>query len=602
MVGRGPAAGPPPVRGEGAGPAVSRDTEPEGPRGAAVRGWPYRRWVAALCAVHVLAGLLLYEPTLFPGGDNAGYMILGEALRSGAGYVDLHLPDAPVHTKYPPLYPALLAVLGWAGGLQLFKLASLALTAGAVALTALLGRRWAGPVVGLAGGLVMALNPVLLDYSHFVLSEAPFLFLVLLSLWAAGRAADAPGDRPGGGAGRSGDAPGRAGGDEGARARGTGGTGRDGDGARWAAAALAAGAGAFLTRTAGLPLLVALALHPALQRRWRRAGAAAAVALVTAGGWALFQRLGAPGQAGYLQELLMVNPYEPAAGTVGAAGLVRRTAVNFWSYLTDVVPHALTGSRASAGGLAAAGGILVGGLAAGGWIRRCLHRIGPAELFLFLYVGTISAWPSVWTDQRFLLPALPAIVLYAVHGAEGLAGRVGRPAGGGAATPAAVGGLTALLLAGGAWSAARTVPERVSCFAAWRADRPCVAPAYASFFAAARWARDHTPADAVIVNRKPRIFYWIARRRGDVYPYSSEPRVVMGAMEEMGADYVVVDAVSGTTGRYLVPAVEAHGNRFEVVYREGRPPTWILRFMPPPGTALLPRGEGPPEERRGASG
>ena len=59
-------------------------------------------WAGIAVALHVLLGLVLYDPTLFTGGDNAGYMILGDALRSFRGYLDLHLPETPLHTKYPP--------------------------------------------------------------------------------------------------------------------------------------------------------------------------------------------------------------------------------------------------------------------------------------------------------------------------------------------------------------------------------------------------------------------------------------------------------------------------------------------------------------------
>lgn len=539
-----------------------------GARGGRLRGIGFRGWVAVACGLHLAAGALLFEPTLFPGGDNAGYMILAEALRSGAGYVDLHLPDAPVHTKYPPAYPTLLAVLGWMGGLQLFKLSSLALTTGAVAFAAGLGRRWGDtPMIGVLAGLLFALNPVLLDYSHYVLSEALFVFLVLLSLWAAAR------------------------------------SDRDRRGSRWFGLAVAAAAAAFLTRTAGLPLLAALVALPALRKQRRRAASAAAAAVLVAGGWALFQRLGAPDQAGYLQQLLMVDPYDPAAGTVGPAGLVRRTAENFWRYVVDVLPGSLTGDGAAPGPLRGVVGILVAGLAVCGWTRRCVGEIRAGELFVFLYLGTVAAWPSVWTDRRFLLPVLPLIVIYGLIGVSTLAGALGSGGSGnreaGSAALAGrlqtlvVAGVAALLAAGELRAVGAKVPDRLRCLRAYRAGDPCVAPRQASFYAAARWASGKTPPDAVFINRKPRIFYWISRRRGTVYPYSSEPEVVMAGIDEAGADYVVIDRISGTTARYLVPAVEAHRSRFRVVYREGSPPTWILRYRLPAGTALGRPGPGP---------
>jgi hypothetical protein len=139
------------------------------------------------------------------------------------------------------------------------------------------------------------------------------------------------------------------------------------------------------------------------------------------------------------------------------------------------------------------------------------------------------------------------------------------------------------------------------CLAGWRSGSPCVPPAYARFYAAAEWVEGNTAGEAVVVNRKPRLFYWISGRQGDLYPYSSDPSVVLEAIEAMGADYVVVDAISGTTARYLVPAIEAHLSRFVVLHREEGPATWVLRFRRQAGTARA----GPPEPgarraRRGA--
>lgn len=536
-----------------------------------------RGWILALCAAHFVLGLLLWEPVLFSGGDNAGYMILGESLRTGAGYLDLYLPDAPVHAKYPPLYPAILGLLGWIGGLQLFKLASLGFTTAAVALAASLGtappaaagragsaeagraERHApetaprGPALLAAG--VLAISPVLLEHSHLVLSEAPFLFFVLLGLWALE-------------------------------------SGRD----RWGLA-LGAGAAAFLTRTAGLPLLVALILYAALRGEKRRVLAAVFVAAAAAGGWALFQRLGAPAQPGYLQELVMIDPYDPSAGTVGAAGLVERAASNLWLYASHVLPASLAGggegpaASGGAGALRLSLGLVATGLALAGWLRRMTRRIGGGELFTLLYLGLISVWPSVWTGERFLLPVLPFLLLYAVEGA-GLMGRGATGVGGGGRRIAVL--LVAAVLAlPAALHGVRTVPERLECMAGYRAGQPCTAPAVERFYEMARWSRDGTPADAVIVNRKPRLFYWISGRRGDVYPYTSRPEILLQELAEIGAEYVVVDNLSATTPRYLIPAIQASPGRFEVVHQTAAPATWLFRFLPSPGTAL-----GPPASPR----
>lgn len=546
--------------------------EPGAPESRGAWGLGPAGWAAAASGLHLVAGVLLFEPTLFSGGDNAGYVILGEALRSGAGYVDLYLPEAPIHTKFPPAYPALLALLGWVGGVQLFKAVSLLMTAGAVYLTVRLGTAWLGTRGGALAGLVLALNPVLLEYGHWILSEAPFVVLVMLSLWALerGRAAEAT-------AAEAGRDPVR-----GATLS-----------RRWWGLGLLAAVAAFLTRTAGLPLLLAVSLAPLLAGRRRRGLVASGTTFVVAGGWALFQRLGAPGRTGYLQELLMVDPYDPSLGRVDLAGLFGRLAENAWAYVSGILPTSLTGAGGPGGeaSLLAVAGIALAALTLGGWVERGLRRLGAAELFLALYAGLIALWPEVWTDRRFLLPALPLVVLYALLGARRIGWivtrRLGR-GGGRSGTREGWGAAIALSLAlavPASLDAARKTPDRIRCLAAYRADRPCQPAALTSFYQAARWARDGTPEEAVVVNRKPRLFYLFSKRRGAVYRFSSEPRIVLDDLYAKGADYVVVDAISGTTVRYLVPSIEAHPDRFSVVYREGRPPTWILRLRPERPTA-----------------
>ncbi len=504
-------------------------------------------WALALTALYIVAGLLLYEPALFPGGDNADYMILGEALRTGEGYRDLHLPGAPLHAKYPPGYPAVLAMLGLLGGIQWFKVSSLVLGALGVWTLAHLGRTLTSERAALAAVALLAVSPVLLEYSHYVLSEAPFTSLVLLSLYFASRPQESA-------------------------------AGRD------FAFALIFAVAAFLTRTAGLALLAALPLGELAHRRGRRAGVAALVGVSVAALWGLYQRAAAPGRPGYLQELLLINPYDPAAGRAAVADLVTRTAANAWTYVSRVLPESLMGVTATeVSVLGTLLGIVMAGSALSGWVARARESVRTPEIFALMYGALIVVWPSVWTDRRFLLPLLPLVLLYAVHGADRLGERLADRRGW-----LATAGLTLLVGGVATRSIVGLIPERRECVASFRAGAPCDPPALASLYAAARWTGDNTPPDAVVANRKPSLFFWFSRRQGDLYRYSSEPELVLRGLEEMGADYVVVDQVSATTLRYLVPAVQQHPDRFTVVYKAGEPATLVLRFNRRPQTASHP--------------
>ena len=70
-----------------------------------------RAWPGGAGAVSAAAAILLTmswsEP---PRYDGAGYATLGRSLAVGRGYREIHRPDAPRHTHFPPGYPGVLAV------------------------------------------------------------------------------------------------------------------------------------------------------------------------------------------------------------------------------------------------------------------------------------------------------------------------------------------------------------------------------------------------------------------------------------------------------------------------------------------------------------
>ncbi|MXW68367.1 MAG: hypothetical protein F4Z72_15385 [Gemmatimonadales bacterium] len=494
----------------------------------------FRFIAAGFAALHLVLGVLVFEPILFTGGDNAHYLILGEALRTGEGYRDLYLPGTPLHARYPPLFPMFLAVLGWVGGVNLAKAAMLLLTAGIVWITAHFARRHSGAGPAVAAAALLSVNPTLLEYGHYVLSEAPFTLLVLTALLFSQR-----------------------------------------EGRQGAVLMTLAACAAFATRSAGMALLLALPMARLLagsrrQAVWSAVGGATAMA-----SWLVYQRFAAADAPSYLEVLLQRDPYTPESGTLEFTELVTRVAGNTWTYASRILPETLFGPGAGTGGVSMVLGLGVALAALVGWAIFARERARGPELFVVLYGGIIATWPSAWSDRRFLLPLIPVILTFAVAAVWRL--------------PRAPRrwlwwAVPAVLAAFGTSWIARTAPGRLECAASYAVGAPCDGPQWASLYAAAIWARENTQPDAIIANRKPRLFYWYSRRRGDAYPLSSDPDVVLGGLEEMGADYVVVDQVSGTTGRYLVPAIQAYQTRFELVYEDGDPPSYIFRLLPAPAS------------------
>jgi hypothetical protein len=530
---------------------------------------PRARWALAALVLLLVHGFLLARvafPGPHSGGDNAAYLSLASALASGEGYVELWDPFEPPHAKYPPAYPLLLALLAALGATTwgAFKALSAVLVAGA----ALLVLAWAGGRRGLGAGLAVAglaaLSAGWIEASRWVLSEPLFLVGVFGALWGADRAGLA-------GAG--------GGGDEGEGGPSTHGA--------WTAVAAAGALLALFTRTAGLPLLVALLLLLAWRRRFRALAGVAGVSALPVALWVLRGR--SAGEGAYQDEFWLANPYDPALGTVGVGGLLVRGWTNLRLYAGEVLGGEWWGGLGAGGGVITALGVTLLLVALAGWGRRLVRReAGLAELFLPLYGGLVLLWPEVWSGDRFVLPLYPLLLFWA---GETVAWGVGAVRAPGSREPGAFPrpapatlacGVLALALALPAAASVRGVAETAErCRSFTRLDPwGCYAPPLAHFRDAAAWAGVNLPEDAVVINRKPRIFLALGGRPGRVFPFLPEAGPLLELADALGARYLLVDRVDGVSAAYLPRIVGSRPAAF-CFLREWGDDTALLGILPP---------------------
>jgi hypothetical protein len=465
---------------------------------------------AVLAVVHLLLALLTVQPAPHTGGDNAAYIALGQSLFQHHEYRSLYDPGTPLHTQYPPVFPAVLGsamALGLEPWFQL-KLIIALFSAIAVGVTYLWIRRRRRPMLALGVSLLLAASPGVLELGRWILSDVPFWMFTAISLWAFERL------RP--------------------ELRG-----------RFAVAVVATIL-AYFTRSAGLPLLVAAFGWLTLRRHWKQLAVLAAVALPLAGAWWLRAKL--QGGVDYVSQFWLVDPYTPALGRIGAIDLFDRVLDNASRYINIHLPILLTGNTGTAP-LAAGLGVL--GLGIFGWVKR-LRRPTLAELFLPLYIGLLLVWPSVWSGERFLLPALPLLLCYAGDGLVRVA-RALRPAAALATGVAAV----ALVAVLGLPADVASVRASGRCMLDYRTGNryPCLAPVWGEFFRIGEWSRTALPDGAVVISRKPRLFWAISGRQGIVYPFSDRATDLIRAAQDVGARYIVLDGLGTLSQRYLVPAL-----------------------------------------------
>jgi len=496
----------------------------------------------ALALVALAANIFAFDARLNTNGDNAQYLVLGESILAGKGLAHINSPKAEPHTKYPFLYPLILAgVLAiFPGGLIAAKIVSVAAGVGSVLLVFLLLRARGWPLIAFGAALATAVSPHVLEFSRITLAEIVYLCISLATLLVLERALASREER-------------------------------------WPrlALVLAGIAACYFTKSVGLALALAAPAAFAFRRRFR-----AAIFLLVGFGALSFPwylRNKAVGQENlYLDYFLMKDPYREGSGTITGEEFAERVAANVVKYErffipNGFVPQAFTGARGAPAfeGLLFAVPLL---LTLAGIVFAMRGGAIATELYVLTFLAMIHMWPDVWSGTRFFLPLVPLFFAYALFGAERAAA---------ALLPAAAKRRSArtIVLA----AASLLVLVNLAATVEARGARRGYTPDWTNFFAAAEWIRANTPADAIVASRSSYILYWKTHRKTVGYRFTENAEEVFKDLMDSGARYVLIDNFfwTGTTGRYLLPALQAHPDRFRIVWDAENPPTYVIELLRP---------------------
>lgn len=517
-----------------------KETPPRCSRWAVWEAWICQREryiILGLLAVYLLFSILLFDPKPFVGGDNAAYVHLSRALASGRGLVELWTPEQRPHTQYPFGFPLLLAPISLLGLPYVwYKIVPwLAGLAGIV--FAWLFFRKRNAVAALAMALLTAVNVHYLEYGHWVLSELPFLAGLMLTLLLLQRWEDTQ-KWP------------------------------------WFLGMVLATACCIHLRSAGQALLAAIFLYLLFKRKYRWAAIFLVSGIVLVMPWSWRNRhFGMAG--GYLDQFLMRDPYQPELGRAALSEMALRIWINLKLYLGTIWPQMM------------APGSVTSGPSPLGWLlftvislpvligAAAVIRQGRAEGWLALcYLGLCLLWPEAWTDLRFSLPLLPIDLWLMFQGYRLLSGRVFK------AHKAAAAVIFLCLSALSLVSIGTRAEANLGMLAEYlRGDKLSgYDPQWRSFFQAAAWMRDNSARESIVVSRKPPLFSLISGRRSYCYPFTTNTDSMIKSLER--ADYVMVEPVSGTGQRYLIPAIQPLvDKRFRVIQVTGNPATYVLKVI-----------------------
>lgn len=522
--------------------------------------------VAVILGGYATLAWVSRTPGVTHSNDDALYMLLGDQL-THFSYRETFKIGAPRHGQYPPLWPALLGLTQLlTGGSETarFLLVTVLMTA-ALALFFDLCRRllpqWLAVVVLLGA----AYNPFTINFGGKVMSEAAFLFWIMLALWALERA-------------RESEMPRRL----------------------FLLAAVAALAAA-LTRTIGLTLLAGVICSWLWQRRWRPALTLGAVTAVFVGGWLAWTLIHHEGVAGrsYVADAAQVTQDRSVGlGTSSpVVAMARKVALRVRLQLTDLVPSGLPFPTVEGTPVDNLVWLAVT-LVLGAFGAAAYWRLLPAAiLYLVFYCGLLSVWP--WAPRRFFVPLQPIVLLGFVLGILELQ-RVWRQMARYGQLVAAA--LVAVVLSASIPQVIANAQQRLRCdrSAVWASDG-CYNVDQRAFFAAVAYARDSLPSTArFLVEREAAFAYHTGRTVQHAQaPLRLSDQEFRAYLTKASIEYIVLSRLTESEVLGVVPKLLSNCEYLAPV-RRFAPSGRIYRLMSTPAPAEgnacsdLREGIGPP--------
>ena len=485
---------------------------------------------------------LVFNPSMFTGGDNAQYITLAKSLLQGE-YRNLAFIGQPIEIEIPPGYPILIAPL-----VALFpnsfiptKLLSFFAMLAGIWVTLLLFDRFKIPkIAGMLFGLALLANPLFNEFSHWTLTEAPYFALSIFGVFLFDKFYDSD-KMP-----------------------------------RFITASAVIFLSMFI-RPVAVPLVFSAIIFLLVRKMFKRAGIFALTGAILYGPWFLRNVLTRQGgeESFYLVNFFGSN----TGGDTESPGLVDRVLSNLKSYLFRDLPTVFTSIGGKTGTMFTILGLVATMIIIVGLVILFKHKKSFMPYYIVLYFGMLMVYNPRFATFRYLMPIIP-IMLISIWIAFGIE----KPLNLSIYRNWAIHGIASAMILMSMIAyvpTARANSKVLKSYSAGNKYAGLPHVAWVRFIEACEWIRQNTPPDAGLISRKPRISFILSERPGKVYEFTQNTAVIMAEIDSIGANYVIIDRISGTTQAYLIPTIQAYPHRFETVYQTSEPKTFVLKVLPP---------------------
>lgn len=513
---------------------------------------PLKPWLLAGVTAAILTALAIFYwlgLTSLAGvvHDDVIYLVTGKSLAESGAYRIVSQPGEPFQIAYPPLYPALLALVWkvlptFPANLWAFKLLNiLAALAGVLLTYRLVTHTYGAPrAQGWMVAGLLAVSSFFFSFMDLTMSEMLFSTVLVGTLIGLERLPDRPD------AGRA-----------------------------WLRIVVAIGALVtlvLLVRTIAITLAGAVVLWLLLRRQWRLAiasGGAIVAWQLPWQGWIWWVKAHAPASWDYMGWI------NGASDGLSPLSLLSNMPGNTWALVSASVPlavapllqHEVIARPLQALGLAGllrGLGLLVTIVVFAGLVRSARERLRLFHVFLAAYVALLLIFP--WDPSRYIVAVTPLLLFAFVRGAWWLADTTPRHA---PRWRRAVAWSLALSLVG---LSAGAGTARIVSFAKRPAHHDALVPAsvrlqQADEQALVTWSRGHMPPEGVWLHHRDPLMFLLTGHKAVTYGDGPHPAPASRALFRKHPTYLVVYPAPQehfTAHRQLL---ETHPGKLSLVFR-----------------------------------
>lgn len=482
----------------------------------------------------------IYDEKLHMGGDNADYYLLGKALEKGEGYVNISNVDKSPAFHFPPGYPLIVAAVMKVFGHEIttIKTANGVFLIASLLLCFILFSKFTRNLhISFVASFLVMLNGTMLSFSTAMYSEVPFVFFTMLSLYFFLQIKDLNNFI------------------------------KDPNFYLFVVTSVFS----YYIRTIGISLFGGIMLYLIIRKHWKFLGVYAGSIIALALPWIIRNKMLGLGNT-YLQQLVMVNPYQPEHGFANPLELLARLWRNLERYISKEIPAGVLNSVEVdyTVGTTAPWHLWVYGILALGIMIFGIYKLKEKRTLLVSYIignfGILLLWPDVYFGSRFMISMIPFFVLFICLGIKELLDQF-------VFQRFFKTNLNPLFLLIFSFL---FIPKVKALHG--EANGTFV-PEVQNYLKSAIWAEENTPKDAVFCCRKPSLFALYSNRYVTSFLSTLDQEELIKDLEARKVDYVVLDALGYTsTSRYLYPAIQNNPLMFPIVKQESGPDTYVLKF------------------------